>query len=126
MTDVSPEAFAAVANLIAVIADPKGCAKRLAELQARMGAVTAAQTKLDADARTVAADRAAADEHAKAVREREVKAALAERDLIADREALVAERRALAAERPRFSADPNLGPGGRSYSGLTREPYTNG
>jgi hypothetical protein len=118
MTDPSPETFAAVADLIRLIADPDGCAKRVRELQKLGEQVAKAQAKLETERaahdQTVTADTAAALARETKLRDREVAVAMAQRDV-------AARERALADARPpRFSDDPNLGPGGRSHSGLTR------
>jgi hypothetical protein len=49
MSDTPPEAFTAVTTLIALIGDPKGCAKRMAELQKLSDQVAKAQAELGAD-----------------------------------------------------------------------------
>jgi uncharacterized protein YfcZ (UPF0381/DUF406 family) len=120
---VSDDTLTSVASLIALITDAKACAKRLTELQAKLDAAEEAQAKLDAEARSLAADKAAVDEQIKAVREREVAVAIAERALHAGQQALAADRRAMA---PTLGFDPNLNPGSQSWSGLTREPNSNG
>jgi hypothetical protein len=119
MTDPSPEAFAAVTGLIALITEAKACGKRLADLQAQMGAVTASQAKLDAARaehdRKVAADTAELAEREAELRQREVAAMIKENEL-AER-----DRRYAAELPPRYPFDPNLGPGSQSWSGLSRE-----
>jgi hypothetical protein len=44
-----PDAFAAVTNLIALVSDPKACARRLDELQKLEGQIAGAQAQLAAD-----------------------------------------------------------------------------
>jgi hypothetical protein len=117
-----PDAFAAVAALIALVADPKACAVRLAELQKQADAAATAQRQLSgarstheaAIARAKAAmdeREAAADEREKKLRRREVAVGIAERD-IAERE------KAIAASRPpRYPQDPNM------FGSIVREPY---
>jgi hypothetical protein len=74
--DASPETFAAVADLIRLIADPDGCAKRVTELRKLGDEVAKAQSKLDADraehSRKVAADTAELAEREAALRKRHV------------------------------------------------------
>jgi hypothetical protein len=117
MTDASPEAFAAVADLIAIVADPKACAKRLADLRAQIDAATAAQAKLDADRlehdRKVAADTAALAKREAALRMHQAE--------LMGREAAMAETARIRGLPESFPLDPNLGPGTRSHSGLVRE-----
>jgi hypothetical protein len=120
MTDTSPEAFAAVADLIRLIADPDGCAKRIRDLQKLGDQLAKAQAKLDADRAASAAAVTVADEREKTLRDREVKVTLGERVLTTGLHELAAARRELA---PRFNFDPNLAPGTRSHSGLTRDEY---
>jgi chromosome segregation ATPase len=115
MSDAFDDAFA----VLAAAADVPGCKARLTELKKQLDAVEKASARLDADLaaheRAVAEATAASDEREQKLRDREVKVAFAERD-IAAREKVIADARP-----PRFSDDPNLGLGGRSHSGLTRE-----
>jgi hypothetical protein len=113
------DTFAAAITLIGMAVDPKATSARLAELSTALEKATAAQSKLDNDraehATAVAAAKASADERAKALRDREVAVSIAERNLARRQKAI---RDAMP---PRFADDPNLGPGGPSHSGLTRE-----
>jgi hypothetical protein len=116
---MNPEACAAVTALIALISDPKGCAKRMAELQATIDAADKAQAQL-------AADRAA---HERAVAEanheldaRRLEIAKSECDIRLQREGLKLQMAHKAAAET-FPFDPNFGPGSRSHTGLAREPY---
>jgi hypothetical protein len=120
MTEPTPEAFAAVAGLIGLIVDAKARSKRLAELQAATDAATKAQAKLDADRETHARAVATADEREKALRDREVKVAIAERALVAGQQELAAARRAMA---PHPGFNPNLVPGSMGPGGITRDEY---
>jgi uncharacterized protein (DUF3084 family) len=119
MTDASPDTFAAALALLAAAADVPGTKARLAELAKQIAAAEKAHAALTADREThhreLAAAQAATNAREAKLRDREVKVGIAERD-IAAREKVIADARP-----PRFSYDPNLGPGGRSYSGLTRE-----
>ena len=103
-----------------MITDVKACAKRLEELRATIATAETAQTRLDAErdghARTVAA----VDAREKALRDREAKLVLGERNLKAGLEALAADRRALA-QMPAF--DANFGPGSMGPGGITRDEY---
>jgi chorismate mutase len=62
MTDASPDTFAAVTALIALISDPKAAKARLEELAKQIAAAEKAHAALTADraehTRTVAADKA--------------------------------------------------------------------
>jgi hypothetical protein len=115
MTDPSPEAFAAVTGLIALITDAKACGKRLADLQAQMGTVTVSQAKLETERaehdKKVAAETAEFAEREAAVRKREVAVAFAERD--------VNERaQRFAAEQPdRYPPSPNF------FGSIRQEPH---
>jgi hypothetical protein len=115
VNDAFDDAFA----FLAAAADVKGCEARITRLKNLSEQVAAEQAKLDLDraehTRITGAERAAADERERKLRDREVAVAIAERGLIA-REKAIADVRP-----PRFFDDPNLEPGGRSYSGLTRE-----
>jgi hypothetical protein len=110
----TPETFTAVAGLIALITDAKGCAKRLAELQQQIVAAAAAQSQLGAERdefdRRSAAEKAAADARETKLRAREVAVGIAERDILA-REKIIAD-----ATPPRYPFDPNI------FGTLTREP----
>jgi uncharacterized protein YgiM (DUF1202 family) len=111
--------FQVVANLLAIVSDPAASKKRLSDLERQIETLAKLQTKVDNDRasheRTTAADKASAAEREKTLRDREVSVAIKERNLVA-REKAIADARP-----PRFSDDPNLNPGGRSYSGLSRE-----
>jgi hypothetical protein len=115
MSDAFADAFA----LLAAAADVKGFEVRISKLKKLSEQVAAEQAKLDAEARTLGADKAAVDEQIKAVCEREVAVAIAERALHAGQQALAADRRALA---PTLGFDPNMGPGSVGPGGITREP----
>jgi hypothetical protein len=109
MTDPSPDTFAAVTALIALISDPKGCAKRLAELQAKIAAAERAQTQFEA-AQPVH------DQAAAALEAREI--AVTEREQRVD----AAELRLLRElPRERFPLGANGEAGTRTWSGLVRE-----
>jgi hypothetical protein len=120
MTDPmqNSDAFAAVAGLIALITDAKGCAKRLAELQQQIDVATKAQSKLDSERvvhdRAVAAAEVEMIARETAVRKREVTVSIAARDLI-EREKIVA-----ASKPDRYPQDPNF------HGSIRQEPYTNG
>jgi hypothetical protein len=117
----TPETFAAVTDLIRLIADPDGCAKRVRDLQKLGDQVAKAQARLETERaahdQKVMADTAAMDEREQKLRDRHLALSIAERDLAA-REKVIADARP-----PRFAGDPKLEPGGRSHSGLTREAY---
>jgi chorismate mutase len=114
MSEATPDAFAAVTGLIALITDPKACAKRIDELRKLIEQAEKAQAQL-------AAERAA----------HEAKVA-ADKAELAAREAKVADRlfRAMRlekeppSERPEyfdpFPFDPNLLPGTRGPTGIAR------
>jgi hypothetical protein len=98
-------------TLLAVVADPLGCKARLGELQKQIAAAAKAQAKLDADRETHAATAAALEAREAALVTREACAAAAEAEYFKQQ------------PRERYPASPNLDPGGRSHSGLTREAY---
>jgi hypothetical protein len=105
--------FAAVADLIRLIADPDGCAKRMRALQKLEGEVAAAQAKLDA----------AKPIHEKTAAELEAReAAVTERERILEGWESEARERG-AREKVPYPFDPNLGPGSSSWSGLSRDEY---
>jgi alkylation response protein AidB-like acyl-CoA dehydrogenase len=116
----APDAYAAVVDLIALVTDAKASGKRLSELQALEERIAKTQAKLDADRaehdRVVTTSRAELDERDAKLRKREVDV------MIRDNALREAQRILDASKPPRFHDDANLGPGGRSYSGLTREP----
>jgi septal ring factor EnvC (AmiA/AmiB activator) len=117
MTDPmqNSDAFAAVTGLIALITDPKACAKRLADLQQQLAAAAKAQAKLDADReayeRKVAADKAELAAREQKIAERLYKAMRLEREPPRDP----------VDPDDRFPHDPNFGPGTRSHTGLARD-----
>jgi hypothetical protein len=115
MTD--PEAFAAVADLIRLIADPDGCAKRIRELQKHGDQLAKAQAKLETERaehdREVAAETAGLAEREAALRMHQAE--------LMGREAAMAETARIRGLPESFPLDPNLGPGSRSHSGLARE-----
>jgi hypothetical protein len=117
MSDAFADAFA----LLAAAADVKGCEARITRFKKLSEQVATEQAQLAVDRaayeRAMADATAASDERERKLRDREVAVAIAERDLAA-REKVIADARP-----PRFSDDPNLEPGGRSHSGLTREAY---
>jgi septal ring factor EnvC (AmiA/AmiB activator) len=117
MTDTSPETFAAALALLAAAADVPGTKARLAELQKKITAAETALTKLAAEIaeheRKVAADTAELAEREQKLRTRAV-------DLMVRENALAETAKIRGLSDDRFHLDPNLGPGGRSYSGLTR------
>jgi hypothetical protein len=116
-----PDTFAAAIALIGMAVDPKACAKRLDDLRTAIEKAETSAAKLAAaqeqHATTVAADKADLDARGAALLKRETAVGIAERDLVRREQALK------AAMPPRFADDPNLGPGGRSHSGLTREAF---
>jgi hypothetical protein len=81
----SPDTYAAVAGLIALISDAPACKARLAELQKQIEAATKAQTNLDADRAAhqaeVAAAKATFDARETALRKREVEVLVRSNDL---------------------------------------------
>jgi peptidoglycan hydrolase CwlO-like protein len=107
----SPDTFTAVAGLIALVTDAKACSKRLDELRKLGAELAEAQAKLDADRETHAASAAALEARETALAPREEACAQAEAEYFQQQ------------PRERFPASPNLDPGGRSHSGLTREAY---
>jgi hypothetical protein len=119
MSEPSPDAFKVVTDLIALAGNPAAASKRLGELQAQIDKAEAATAKLAADreqhATAVAAARAELEARGAAVLRRETAVGITERDLVRREQALK------AAMPPRFTDDPNLNPGGRTYSGLSRE-----
>jgi hypothetical protein len=118
---MSDASFTAVADLIALISDPKACAKRMAELQTLGAEIAAAQAKLDAARaehdRKITADTAELAEREAAVGQRHVVVSIAEREVAA------ARARDAAAMPPRYPSDPNFAPGTISHSGLARDHY---
>jgi septal ring factor EnvC (AmiA/AmiB activator) len=114
---LSDDVFADAFALLAAAADVPGCKARLAELAKQIAAAEKALRKLDADTaeheRKVAADTAELAEREAALRKRQVDVMIRENAM-----AETAKIRGLSDDR--FHLDPNLGPGGRSYSGLTR------
>ena len=112
---VTDDTFTAVAGLIALITDQKASAKRLAELQAQMAAVSAAQTHLDG-ARDVFERGSAArtrefDEREAKLRDREVAARLQEANL-REREAVIR-----ASKPDPYPPNPNF------FGTIRQEPY---
>jgi hypothetical protein len=105
MSDPTPESFAAVADLIRLIADPDGAARRLRELQKLVDQAEKAQARLDADRtaheQKVAADNAALDKREAAARQRVIAATIRENS-VAEREARWRD------EKPGRWRDPNL------------------
>ena len=83
MPDPSPDAFMVVANLLAVIADPKLAAKRMSDLERQIEAVVKAREQLAADrqqhATTVAAAKADLDTRGATLLKRETAVGIAER-----------------------------------------------
>jgi hypothetical protein len=115
-----PPEFAVVVSLLALVSDAPGCGKRLAELRQALEKTEAATAKLATDreqhATAVAAAKAEHNARAAALVKRET-------DLVS-REGMCAHQSQLIAKwkaAHSFPNDPNLGPGGRSHSGLTRE-----
>jgi hypothetical protein len=108
MDDNHTDTFSAVAALITLVIDAKATKQRLAELQAQMDAVAAAEAKLagerDAHNQAVANATAALDAREKKVRQREVDVAAREGELRHGQQVLADAKQRL--ERPR---DPNLG-----------------
>jgi hypothetical protein len=113
----TPEAFAAVADLIRLIADPDGCAKRMTELRKLGEQVAKSQAKLETE-RAAHDRKAGADAAELAEREQKLRARAV--DLMVRENAMAETARVRGLSDDRFHLDPNLGPGGRSYSGLTR------
>lgn len=109
------DSFAAVADLLALIAQPADCAKRLAELKASLAAIAKAQAKLDTERaefdRQVAVTKAELAEREERVAKRVLRAVQfeAQHPQVSEEETLEA-----------FPLDPNFGPGTRSHTGLTR------
>jgi hypothetical protein len=114
------DTFGTVADLIGLIVDAKACSKRLAELQTTIDAAQKAQAQFAADRGAHARTVAATDAREGALRDREVKVALAERTLAAGQQELAAARRATA---PQFGFDPNLSAGSMGPGGITRDEY---
>jgi hypothetical protein len=114
------DTFAAAIALIGLAVDPKATAARLAELRTAIEKAEASTAKLTADreqhAAAVAAAKAELDARRTALAQREV-ALAAQEGRQAHHDKLIAQWRAEHG----FVPDPNLGPGGRSHSGLTRE-----
>jgi hypothetical protein len=114
---MNPDAFAAVADLIGLISDPKACAKRMAELQVTIAAADRAQAQLEAariaNERAFAVSTADLDRRRAKIIADEVELRL-RRDAFDQREASSAER---------FPHDPNFAPGTISHSGLARDHY---
>jgi hypothetical protein len=75
---VTDEVFAAVFDLVKLAADPAGCAKRIAELKARLDEVAAAEAKLDRARAAFDQERADIEQRKEALRDREVAIAGAE------------------------------------------------
>jgi multidrug efflux pump subunit AcrA (membrane-fusion protein) len=121
VTAEHPDAFSAVTNLVALLADPKAASARLTELQKQIEKAEAASAKLAADreqhAAAVAAAKAELDARGAALLKRETAAGIKERELIQREKVLEASKP------PRFSADPTGAPGTISHSGLAREGY---
>jgi hypothetical protein len=111
MTDTSPDAYATLTGLVALLADGKATVKRIDELRKLEDRIAAAQAKLDADTAPFEATKAALEAREAAVRDREERVDAAEKKWI------------LAQPIDRFAPSPNLDPGGMSHSGLTREAY---
>jgi hypothetical protein len=114
----SPDTFAAVTALIALVVDVKACAKRLEELRLAVEAAEKERAQLAADwashQRTTSDARAELEDKAASLRKREVAVAIKERDLV-ERE------RVIAASKPdRYPPDPNF------HGTIRQEPYTNG
>jgi hypothetical protein len=122
MTDTSPDSYATLTGLIALLADSKASAKRIDELRKLEERTAAAQVKLDGDraeyARTMAIEKSAADEQEKRIRAREVSVAIAERNLAEREQSLIVKLN--ESRPPHFPHDPNL------FGSITREPYTDG
>jgi hypothetical protein len=97
MTDTSPDSYATLTGLIALLADSKASAKRI---------------------RTMAIEKSAADEQEKRIRAREVSVAIAERNLAEREQSLIVKLN--ESRPPHFPHDPNL------FGSITREPYTDG
>jgi hypothetical protein len=115
MTD--PETFAAVADLIRLIADPDGCAKRMTEFRKLGDQIAKSQAKLETE--RAEHDRKVAAETAELAR-REAALRMHQAELMG-REAAMAETARIRGLPESFPLDPNLGPGTRSHSGLVRE-----
>jgi hypothetical protein len=117
----SPDAMAALADLLVLMTKPAAFKAKLSELRRTIERAETATAKLEAASRAhdqkIAADRAEMATREQRVRDREVAVAIAERNL-GEREKIIAD-----AKPQRYRDDPNLGPGGRSHSGLTREPH---
>ena len=105
------DAFDRVFALLAVAGDVRGCKARLARLKKLEERSAAAQAKLDADSASFEATKAELEAREAAVKDREERVDAAEMALIKEQPA------------DRYPLSANLEPGGRSYSGLSREPY---
>jgi hypothetical protein len=109
------DTFAAVADLIRLIADPDGCAKRMTELRKLGEQVAKSQAKLETERaahdRKAAADTAELAEREVVLRKRQVAVSIAERE--------VNERaQRYAAEQPeRYPPDPNF------FGSIRQEPH---
>jgi septal ring-binding cell division protein DamX len=104
----TPE-FAAVANLLALLADGKATAKKFDELRQLLEKTAAATAKLEAATaahdQQIAADRDEMAARERRVRDKEVSLAIKERDLVRREQVLEASKP------PRFTAGSNLEPG---------------
>jgi hypothetical protein len=85
--EFSSEAFAVVSGLIRLATDPKGCARRVAELKREQAAAAKAKTELAADRaahdQRVAAEIASLEQRETALRKRQVDVKIAEGDVSA-------------------------------------------
>jgi septal ring factor EnvC (AmiA/AmiB activator) len=115
--DIETLALSRAFVLLAIAADPKGTKARLEQIATASAELARAQAKLETEraehARKVAADTAAMDEREQKLRARAV-------DLMVRENAMAETAKIRGLSDDRFHLDPNLGPGGRSYSGLTR------
>jgi hypothetical protein len=106
------DAFERAFTLLAVVADARGCKARLSKLKALEKRTAAALAKLAADSASFDATKAALEAREAAVRDREERVDAAENELI------------LAQPKERFPLGGNGEPGTRTFSGLSREPFT--
>jgi hypothetical protein len=115
---MSDDTFTAVAGLVALITDVKGCAKRLGELQTAIAAAETAQAQLEAA--RIANERAFAEMKADLDR-RQARLSEGEVELRLRRDAFD-QREPRREVEDRYKPDPNLG-AGTQWRGLTRDHH---
>jgi hypothetical protein len=116
---MSDATFTAIAELIALIVDPKGCAKRLADLQATLATVEGAQGQLESA--RIANERAFAEATADLDRRR-LKIIEGEVELRLRRDAFDQREARQEASVSSYPTDPNFAPNTRHPNGLARGP----